>query len=1382
MGVSEKETVFDVGKQLAEGPLSKDSLVKLLRRAAVALLKLDPAEAASSKLDQSSTLELRQEKSLTLEDALKPLNDSLVRHILLQHKDKDVRLFLAVCFTEIMRILAPNPPFSEKILKDIFQLLISMFAELADTSSPYFMRRVKILETISTLKCCVLMLDIGCEDLVLEMFNIFFVVVREDHQKSLYRAMITIMTEILDEKITQPLLDLILRNLLEPKGATPSFNLAVSLIQNCEEKLEPYVQEFLRATISDRDSVDCELNDSYHDIILKISLCAPEMLISVIPNLTQELLTDQVDVRIKAVHLLGRLFALPQVRSVKEYHPLFLEFLKRFSDKSVEVRISAVGCARAIYTANSTGIEATEVLCALQERLLDYDEKVRIEAVIVVCELAKSNLQHIQPDIVLQAAERLRDKKVSVRKTAMRQLLELYQAYCKKCVDGIISITCHFEQIPSKILALCFDRDCNEFRPQSMELVFAEDLFPATLSVEGRVKHWISFFQYFSMTHMKVLNSILTQKMRLQMEMQVYLSLRKEAKENGSEEVSQKILMSFQKLSTSFTVASKAEESFQKLHQMKDNIIFKGLQQLLDERTTFVASQAVRDALLKRLGKKHPHYDFLRVFSAKCSYNIFCAEHVECILRDSLSKKKTGNLQTTGVDLLLTIVGVFPTLMAGSEEHLLKYFSEEDDRINEKLVQLVAKSGRHLSIKLSNIYPYLERACLEGSREQAKQSVSAIAVLAGASDQTPFERLYEQLMESLGACKNLPAVFQSLGCVAQYAIQIYETREEEIIQFVSQKLFFSKDVELTHEESYLNKDYVCSTSCKLMIFGLKMLVRSFLPHCATCVRPQIGRLLTTLSRLLAEDVIADGIDSSEEDKTQIRLAATKAILKLAKRWDLQIPPETFNLAIMRARDASSFVRKSVINKIHKLLKHRAIPSRYACGFALAASDCFTSVRPDSMKYLTEFVKEYGNEAQRHQNISEKDSRLTMTNYPEYVLVFLIHLLAHDIGFPSNICQDEDAYARFCSPLVVMLHALVNSGFMESNKNDVSETVAYILSIFRAIKKAEDAVDDSCTPKLHILSDIGVLILNELSQHGKSSSHNPGMVLLPSSLYKASSRRKTEVKFNLVIKDSIGRSFVERALHILELPTAKSSNPQSKRTKKSHSDSVESEIMKKSKLNLPSKSQGTSLMSKNKTEQDNSVLVNGCTNTKQLITSNSCKRILEPSVSNSEEIFNEHPASCEPRNQELGEGGCCLGKGQYSSSGSLATRQSFCDLLSPIKDMDLETSSAGTKNGPMTDSVSIRVTHHSKDVQDMSEKLIGHRVKMWSPLDKCFYSGIINDFNSKNSTHKVTYDNGDVERVHLANEKWEIVGEPSMLEEQLAKKTRKVSTTRLFQKQ
>ena len=68
--------------------------------------------------------------------------------------------------------------------------------------------------------------------------------------------------------------------------------LAASVIQSCAEKLQPFVCGFLTSCSLDRDAVGSELKEFYHEIVLKIFQCAPEMLNAVIPNLTQELMVQ----------------------------------------------------------------------------------------------------------------------------------------------------------------------------------------------------------------------------------------------------------------------------------------------------------------------------------------------------------------------------------------------------------------------------------------------------------------------------------------------------------------------------------------------------------------------------------------------------------------------------------------------------------------------------------------------------------------------------------------------------------------------------------------------------------------------------------------------------------------------------------------------------------------------------------------------------------------------------------------------------------------------------------------------------------------------------------------------------------------------------------
>lgn len=283
MDESPLQLVSEIGDHLGRHARpNKDFLVKSLRQAANAL----------SQIEQPLETFKKAEATKKLEAAIKPLRKSILKHYLIKHTDKEVKLLVAICVSEVFRVLAPEPPFEDKYLRDIFILFLNMFKELSDTASPHFLRRVKVLETVARCKCCVIMLDVDCHDLVLEMFKIFFSSVREHHQQSLIDEILSIMKHVLNEEASQALLDVILLNLIkEGKAATPAASqLAASVIQTCEEKLEPFVCGFLTSCFLDRDAVESELKEFYHEILFKVFQCAPHMLLGVIPNLTQELL------------------------------------------------------------------------------------------------------------------------------------------------------------------------------------------------------------------------------------------------------------------------------------------------------------------------------------------------------------------------------------------------------------------------------------------------------------------------------------------------------------------------------------------------------------------------------------------------------------------------------------------------------------------------------------------------------------------------------------------------------------------------------------------------------------------------------------------------------------------------------------------------------------------------------------------------------------------------------------------------------------------------------------------------------------------------------------------------------------------------------------
>ncbi|KAL3642349.1 hypothetical protein CASFOL_013164 [Castilleja foliolosa] len=166
---NEKEAenaIAQIGKELVLYYAHRPSTIVL--NVPLTLSFVQQAESAFTQLKQSESLKL----------PVKPMSDSLIKHGLFDHKDRDIRVLVGSCLCEIIRVLAPDPEFSLAVSRDISKFLLSMFGELGDIASPFFSKRAKILETVAKLGFCLTMLDTGCEDLVIKMFKSFFGVVR----------------------------------------------------------------------------------------------------------------------------------------------------------------------------------------------------------------------------------------------------------------------------------------------------------------------------------------------------------------------------------------------------------------------------------------------------------------------------------------------------------------------------------------------------------------------------------------------------------------------------------------------------------------------------------------------------------------------------------------------------------------------------------------------------------------------------------------------------------------------------------------------------------------------------------------------------------------------------------------------------------------------------------------------------------------------------------------------------------------------------------------------------------------------------------------------------------------------------------------------------
>ncbi|KAK1419240.1 hypothetical protein QVD17_28403 [Tagetes erecta] len=228
-----EKQIKDSGKQLSHPPDSVDQLLPVL----------DNLENLLSKVDQSP--------KRSMLDALKPSMKALIQDSLSKHSDIDVKVAVACCISEITRITAPDAPYDDDQMKDVFQLIVSSFEGLADQYSRSYIKRVSILETVSKVRSSVIMLDLECDALIVEMFEHFLKSVRDYHLDAIFSSMENIMVLVLEESedipvgMLKPLLASVKK---DNAGILPiARKLGEGVFLRSAEKLKPYIMPALKS-------------------------------------------------------------------------------------------------------------------------------------------------------------------------------------------------------------------------------------------------------------------------------------------------------------------------------------------------------------------------------------------------------------------------------------------------------------------------------------------------------------------------------------------------------------------------------------------------------------------------------------------------------------------------------------------------------------------------------------------------------------------------------------------------------------------------------------------------------------------------------------------------------------------------------------------------------------------------------------------------------------------------------------------------------------------------------------------------------------------------------------------------------------------------------
>ncbi|KAI1326404.1 armadillo-type protein [Xylariaceae sp. FL0255] len=302
-------------------------------------------------------------------ESLHPVAKELVAHNLLAHKEAGVKAFVASCLVDVLKLCAPEAPFTPKQLKEIFTLFVKVILPaLWNPSHAYNAQHKYVLASLTEVKSILLINDINnSEELLLDLFSTFFDGISgtsksssgEQVAKDVEFHMIELMATLVDESnsLPSPVLDVIIGQFLRavpperkgskektdsggtqttllPKEEPEAYVLAKTVCNLCSDKMARYIGQYFSDVIldvsgkgghggggrkDDDDSDDDNVNGpseadfkelrKAHLLLRELWRAAPTVLSNVVPQVDAELSADDLSLRLLATETLGDMIA-----------------------------------------------------------------------------------------------------------------------------------------------------------------------------------------------------------------------------------------------------------------------------------------------------------------------------------------------------------------------------------------------------------------------------------------------------------------------------------------------------------------------------------------------------------------------------------------------------------------------------------------------------------------------------------------------------------------------------------------------------------------------------------------------------------------------------------------------------------------------------------------------------------------------------------------------------------------------------------------------------------------------------------------------------------------------------------------------------------------
>ncbi|KAI0224108.1 Sister chromatid cohesion protein pds5 [Massospora cicadina] len=1014
-------------------------------------------------------------KSQEFEPAsFKGVAEELIKPRLIASKDDGVRVLTGCCLAEVLRLCAPNSPFSGSEIVTIFHLFLDLFERLPGEEGAFSQFYTSILYSTATVKT-IHLIAAKDEQLVQDYFIAGFNLAESSLARDKVLRLVDILEQLAQEtdNFSTQVVELILKQFNKQRQleCPHAFAMASSICSSAPDRLQGPICQYFIDVLSgtkeeeeeSRPSMDLE---QAHSTIQMLYTVAPRVLLSVIPQLEAQLTVVKPELRRLSLETLGALFTLPSAASLLAKYPtLWKSWIQRRADQVVQIRILLLHLCAKLFGDGTPAYAVADICDAVGGLVVDLDERVRAAACQLVAQLPYGVVKrHIPAALLKKVAARLRDKKASVRRNLPHTITALYVQAVEDLDRGDLVALEKFRWIPEELLEIVYSND-----PQIIldaERAFRTTILGTVDDLEVRTGNLLRVVTGLEQHAYVGLRALQTWQTSLSRDFRLFLAACREFGGESSEgpatkeQLYSRITLVVKRMMQRFPEPQKLYESLLRYPKSNDRKLNDLLEAVLDAGAPAAAQLPEREAL-KRIGQLMPALsEVFGVVLLRLSPTLICREMVPVLTR--IASQET-RLSSAAHQLLKDLPAIDPTLLHGHIPKLGDLVLGFRGGAWLPTLAHHAKAAPDARFPADRVAKRLAQLVLEGPADQARDAAAALSLFdTGLKHST---RAVESIVSGLAV--DSPQLAGHLAALDELVAKHPELTEKHmpaVLGFILKSLLPCP-----------------SELLKAKTTAITMLTSRAIAYAQDGVKQRLVQPVFALLWSILERKGEVASNSSPELLSQMRLAAAIAVLNLAAcpAYEAMVPVARFNLLATTIQDPLFEVREKFGEAVMNRLGQRKLNMKFLTILFLVAFDPEAAFKARVRGFIKQLLLT--------QATTGDSARIICS-----ALTRLLHLLAHDSDFKLST-PDLLETAKF-------IEFFLDAAATEDNISLIHSAACYI-------KRTEDALEPPLNQNLYAVGDLAVYVINyKRLSHGWIITPHPAALQLPRDLFRPLSRR------------------------------------------------------------------------------------------------------------------------------------------------------------------------------------------------------------------------------------------------------------------------------------